>query len=302
MLRAVDIIARIAPGAVANYTQAFAAGDAALAERGIVTPLRMAHFLAQVLHETGGGTVLFESLRYTTPARLLQIFGAGNHSAAIRAEEAPGLLGNAPALAERVYGLGNPRKAAELGNTRPGDGYRYRGGGLLQTTGRGLYRRLSEQAGVDFEATPGLIVAPAFALAPALGAWAGGRLNEAADANDLHGITRAINGGANGLAERQALFERIWALIGGAASQQGESQQGESQQGESQQGARESGDIVWLQEALNRLGAAPTLRVDGTAGPATAAAIAAFQQQHAMTPDGIAGPQTLAALRHALAP
>ena len=287
MLRAVDIIARIAPGAVANYTQAFAAGDAALAERGIVTPLRMAHFLAQVLHETGGGTVLFESLRYTTPARLLQIFGAGNHSAAIRAEEAPGLLGNAPALAERVYGLGNPRKAAELGNTRPGDGYRYRGGGLLQTTGRGLYRRLSEQAGVDFEATPGLIVAPAFALTPALGAWAGGRLNEAADANDLHGITRAINGGANGLAERQALFERIWALIGGAASQQG---------------ARESGDIVWLQEALNRLGAAPTLRVDGTAGPATAAAIAAFQQQHAMTPDGIAGPQTLAALRHALAP
>ena len=297
MLRAVEIVARIAPRAFPNYTRAFEGGDAALAEKGITTPLRLAHFLAQALHETGGGTVLFESLRYTTPARLLQIFGAGNHSAAIRAEEAPGLLGNAPALAERVYGLGNPRKAAELGNTRPGDGYRYRGGGLLQTTGRGLYRRLSEQAGVDFEATPGLIVAPAFALTPALGAWAGGRLNEAADANDLHGITRAINGGANGLAERQALFERIWALIGGAASQQGESQQGESQQG-----ARESGDIVWLQEALNRLGAAPTLRVDGTAGPATAAAIAAFQQQHAMTPDGIAGPQTLAALRHALAP
>ena len=54
-----------------------------------------------------------------------------------------GLLGNPEALAERVYGLGNPGKAKELGNTIAGDGYRYRGGGVLQTTGGANYRRMA---------------------------------------------------------------------------------------------------------------------------------------------------------------
>ena len=287
MVRVVEIVSRIAPRAVPNYTQAFAAGDAALAERGLTTPLRIAHFLAQVLHETGGGTVLFESLAYTTPARLLQVFGLGTHSAAIRPDEVPALLDNPPALAERVYGLGNPRKARELGNIQPGDGFRYRGGGLLQTTGRANYRRMGTLAGVDFEGTPALVVDPAHALAPALGEWAQGRLNDAADINDLPTITRIINGGVNGLAERQALFDRIWPLAGGGT--------------EPWRAATGSEPTRRLQEALNRLGAAPPLLPDGKAGPATAAAIAAFQQRNAITADGIAGPQTLAALRDALA-
>ena len=288
MLRAVEIVARIAPRAFPNYTRAFEAGDAALAEKGITTPLRLAHFLAQALHESGGGTVLFESLNYSTPSRLLQIFGVGNHTAAIRPEEVNGLLGNEQALAERVYGLGNPRKAAELGNTQAGDGYRYRGGGLLQTTGRANYRRMGSLAGVDFEGTPTLVVDPAHALAPALGEWAEGHLNDAADANDLHTITRVINGGVNGLAERQALFDRIWPLVSGDSA-------------EPWRAATDSADTRWLQEALNHLGADPLLLVDGKAGPATIAAITAFQRHKGMTADGVAGPLTIAALRDALA-
>lgn len=212
MITASALIARTAPRALPAYVQAFAGGDALLLAHGIDRPLRLAHFLAQALHETGRGTVLFESLYYTTPARLLAIFGQGNHSAAIRAEEVNGLLRNEAALAERVYGLGNPAKAHELGNTQPGDGYRYRGGGLLQTTGRGNYRRLKDLTGVDYEGNPALVVDPGHALLPAVHEWSQGGLNIAADRDDIVAITRTINGGLNGLAERRDLFAEIRAV------------------------------------------------------------------------------------------
>ena len=213
-----DIFRTVAPNAHANYVAAFANGDALLARFGINTPLRVAHFLAQVLHETGGGKVLFESLIYTTPERLLKIFGVGNHSAAVRPEEVAGLLRNEQALAERVYGLGNPSKARELGNTRPGDGFKYRGGGVLQTTGGANYKRTGDKAGVDFFSNPDLIVAPEHALKPALQEWAEGDLNAAADRNDIRRITKVINGGFNGLPERQAWFDKVRPLADAAAA------------------------------------------------------------------------------------
>ncbi len=94
MPRAVDIVAQVAPRAFGNYVRAFDSGDAAFAQFAITTPLRLAHFLAQAFYETGGGTVLFENLDYTTADRLLQIFGVGNHSAAVRPDEVAGLLNN----------------------------------------------------------------------------------------------------------------------------------------------------------------------------------------------------------------
>src|SRR5262249_4603343 len=122
MATMLEVFTKVAPRAYPNYVRAFQ-NDAALFTRfKINTPLRIAHFLAQTMYECGRGTILFENLRYRTVTRLLQIFGVGNHSAAVTPEEAPGLLNNPEKLGERVYGLGNPRKARELGNTRPGDG------------------------------------------------------------------------------------------------------------------------------------------------------------------------------------
>ena len=206
------IFAAAAPGAKANYKSGLTAALPRLESAGITTPIRIAHFLAQVLHETGGGKVLFENMSYSTKARLLEIFGVGNHSAAVTAAEAPGLLRNAPALAERVYGLGNPPKARELGNIRPGDGFKYRGGGALQTTGRSAYREMGRRIGVDLEADPGLIVDPAHAFIPAIEEWSDGRLNPVADANRIRRITKVINGGFNGLPERRILFKQVWAI------------------------------------------------------------------------------------------
>src|SRR5262245_32167723 len=115
MTRAIDVVRQVAPEAKASYLAAFENGDALLRQHGINTPDRLAHFLAQVLHESGGLTLDRESMRYKAE-RLLEIFGVGRHTAAITRTEAERLALDERAIAERVYGLGNARKAEELGN------------------------------------------------------------------------------------------------------------------------------------------------------------------------------------------
>lgn len=220
MSRAIDIVRRVAPHALPNYLAAFEHGDALLQSHGITTPLRLAHFLTQVMHESGGLTIEQENLNYKTAGRLMEIFGKGRHSAGITWDEVPGLLGNPQALAERVYGFGNPAKARELGNVHRGDGYLYRGVGILQTTGRGNYRRMGELCGVDFEADPDLVLSAEHALKPALAEWSEGNLNLYADADDVLAISRAINLGnpkstvkPNGMDDRRAWLAKIKPLI-----------------------------------------------------------------------------------------
>lgn len=263
------------------YVSAFETGAGLLASAGINTPLRLSHFLAQVLTETGGGTILRESMSYRTPARIMEIFGVGHHSAAVRVDELSGLLGNEARLAERVYGLGNPTMARGLGNTKPGDGYAYRGGGLMQTTGRAAYRRQGLRAGVDFEASPEMIASAEHALKPAVYEWSDGHLNDAADRNDIVQITRTINGGFNGLDERRAWLAVVWLLAGGEAERP------------TWRAAVPSLDTTKLQAALNAHGAAPPLVADGLAGPATTAAVRAFQVRAGLDVDGIAGAETM---------
>lgn len=211
-MRAIDVVRRVAPKARAEYLAAFEHGDALLQAHGITTPLRLAHFLAQVLHESGGLQIEWESGNYSAK-RLLEVFGVGHHSARVTAREAAGLAYHPEEIFERVYGLGNPKKARELGNTQPGDGFRYRGGGILQTTGRANYRRMGEACGVDFEAQPELVLSAEHALKPALAEWSEGDLNRYADKDDITTITRRINGGLNGLADRRQWLRRLKPII-----------------------------------------------------------------------------------------
>lgn len=284
-MRVISIVKKVAPRCYPNYVKAFENGDELFDRFKIDTPLRIAHFLAQALYETGRGTILFENLKYKTAARLLEIFGVGHHSAAIRPDEVDQYLNNDRALAERVYGLGNPKKAKELGNTKRGDGFKYRGGGLLQTTGGANYARMSKLAGVDFFNDPDLIVAPEAALLPALNEWNEGDLNAFADQNDIRTITRVINGGYNGLSGRTELFGLIWAALGkGSANQV------------AWKAAMPSDETRELQESLNDLGAEPALVVDGRYGPATEQAVEWFQNHAKIPVDGNAGVVTQAAL------
>jgi len=212
MTKTLAALAHVAPQAKDIYLQAVRNGASLFEQHGITTGLRMAHFLAQAMAETGAFTVLRENMSYSVP-RMLEIFGVGHHSAKITAAEAPNFQHKPEALSERVYGAGNPKKAKELGNTEPGDGFRYRGNGVLQTTGRGAHRSMGQKCGLDFEGNPDLVTAPEHALKPALQEWSDGNLNHFADVSDIRTITLRINGGLNGFDERKAFFARLKPLL-----------------------------------------------------------------------------------------
>ena len=325
MPRAVDVVRRVAPRAKPSYLAAFEHGDALLIAHGIATPDRLAHFLAQILHESGGLELEWENMNYRAE-RLLQVFGVGRHSAAITPGEAQALARKPKAIAERVYGLGNPRKAQALGNTQPGDGFRYRGGGLLQTTGRDNYRRMGQRCGVDFESRPDLVVSAEHALKPALGEWTEAKLNAFADCNDILSISRAINIGSarstaipNGMEDRLAWFAKVRPLIGRVefVATAAEPKDVPVQPPPPEEGTPEPGmadiiagrilrfgdrgsDVQAVQRALARLGY--DLQGTGNYGANTQAAVADFQARHALEVDGEVGPATATAIAAAPAP
>lgn len=144
--------------------------------RQINTPARAAAFLAQVGHESG-------QLRF-----LREIWG--------------------PTPAQTRY-----EGRADLGNTQPGDGKRFMGRGLIQITGRANYAACGAALGIDLIAQPELLETPVHASASAAWFWLKNNLNRFADRGDFVGLTRAINGGTNGIGDRRALWERAKAAL-----------------------------------------------------------------------------------------
>lgn len=170
------------------------------------------HFFAQVHHESGGFTLARENMNYSA-LRISQIFGVGKHSAKVTPLEAARLAGKPYELAERVYGLGNPSKARELGNTKPGDGYKYRGGGAIQITGGDAYKRFGD---LDLYNNPDKVADSAYYFTTAVAyfdirnIW---RLATDTGKQTIERVTRAINGGTNGLRDREsktAFYASLW--------------------------------------------------------------------------------------------
>ena len=207
---------RFAPHAKAVYRDHLVATlDETLEAFGINrNALRLTHFMAQIGHECGLFTIRRESMTYTIVARILEIFGVGHHSAKVARAEAPGLVRQPKKLAERVYGMGNPRMAKKLGNTEKGDGFKFRGAGYLQITGRGSYTRHGAAIGIDMTVDSDLAAEPENSLLLACEEWKEKRANRLADADDLKAVTRAINGGLNGLADRRKLLTAAKVISG----------------------------------------------------------------------------------------
>lgn len=99
-----------------------------------------------------------------------------------------------------------------LGNTNPGDGQRYKGRGLIQLTGKANYASYGKQIGVDLVNNPELAEKPDVAMKVALAYWNNNNLNAKADRGDIRGITKVINGGYNGLANRERLYKKALQL------------------------------------------------------------------------------------------
>ena len=167
---------------------------------GVNTPLRLAHFMAQIEHESGLKPIS-ENLNYSSAGLLKTFKKYFTPLEAIQYQRKPEKIAN------RVYAnrMGN-------GNEASGDGWKYRGRGFIQITGKNNYILLSKDTGIDYLNNPDLLLTEADSLISALWYWKLNKLNDLADKNDILGITKAVNGGINGLAHRKELFNKYFLL------------------------------------------------------------------------------------------
>lgn len=178
--------------------------DAVLERAGVTTPLRVAHFMAQLCHESGGFRALVENLNYR-PETLMAVF----KKRVPTLEQAQALVNaGKDAIAEHIYG-------GRLGNVNPGDGARFIGRGFIMVTGRTNYELCGNRIGQPLTERPELLEQPAIAALASAAFWQMNNLNAAADQDDVGLVTRLINGGDNGLADRRVLTDkarRLWQV------------------------------------------------------------------------------------------
>lgn len=151
-------------------------------------------FIGQVLHESGMLERLEESLNYSAQ-RMTEVWDKRFPTV----ESALPYAHNAPALANKVYG-------GRLGNVAPGDGWKYRGRGLIMVTGRDNYSHVGVVLGLDLENNPDLLAQPEIALRSAI-AWWEGKIPDGI-LGDIKKVTKRVNGGTVGLAHRQDMTEK----------------------------------------------------------------------------------------------
>ncbi len=166
-------------------------------------PLRLAHFLSQTATETGGFVSLEENLTYSA-ARLRKVWPKRFPDD----KATKGYAKNPEALANFVYGgrLGN-------GPAASGDGYRYRGRGLIHLTGRSNYAERQGETGIPLVAAPELAAEPAKAVLLACRYWMAKSINAIADRNDIIAVRKAVNGGLNGIEDARFYFARAKTML-----------------------------------------------------------------------------------------
>lgn len=202
-------IVKIAPAAK-PYADELAAQ---MAEAGIMANVRRAaRFLGQIHVESGGFGSVVESLNYSAGS-LKELFGRHRISLedANKYGRTQGQAADQRALANILYGGEFGRR--QLGNTQAGDGWKFRGRGLKQLTGRDNYRRFS-RAWLGDESLldrPERVAEPDGAVASAIWFWMANGLNAIAESGSIEDVTRKVNGGLNGIQQRRLWTERYHA-------------------------------------------------------------------------------------------
>jgi putative chitinase len=185
----------------------------------------------------------------------------------------------------------------DLGNTRAGDGPRYKGRGLLQLTGRANYREYGKALDVDLEGHSELAAEPALSLRVACEYWKRHEINDACDQDDLIRVTRLINGGLNGLEDRRAYTSKAKAALARIEGIQHSGAVPATKEHPVLQRGSKGEEMATLQALLRGLDFA--VAIDGDFGPGTEVAVMRFQSEHGLKADGIVGGQTWAALEQA---
>ena len=272
-------------------------------DSGITSPAELANLMGQTAVESAGFTRTHEDFRYRSADRAMSVVGQlrQRHT---RDEVAAVLAARDPEATANLFYDGR----TDLGNTTPGDGWRFHGRGVIQLTGRANYETYGRLVGVDLIEHPELAADPEVSADVAVAYWQQ-RLKHV-DRTDVEAVTRRINGGTNGY------DERVEAVAGWAALITPELIEGLRQEtlrpgdllgpeplqasqpvsaplaSTLRAGARGT-EVRHLQEQLYELGY--DVRIDGDFGNATRHAVMDFQRHHDLAVDGVAGPRTLEA-------
>jgi putative chitinase len=233
---------------------------------------RVAGFIAQTSHESGGYSVLTENLNYSAEA-LDKIFPKYFKRAG---RDARNYHRQPEKIANVIYA-----NRMDNGGTDSGDGWRFRGGGILQLTGRYNYTQFGKAEDMSAEEATEFVRSPIGALASACWFWDTNNINKYCDTQDITGMTKRINGGTIGLEDRKKHYAHALEVLGGHYTPR--------ETYETVRLGSRGPTVVKLQETLG-------LTADGIFGKGTEAKLRGWQSLRGLTPDGIAGPNTLGIL------
>lgn len=263
----------------------------------IDTPQRIAGFIAQCGHESLNFTVLEENLNYSADG-LNKIFP----KYFVRAGR------NAAEFARKPEKIANIVYGGRMGNTQPGDGWLFRGRGIIQLTGRDNYTNFGSTLNMSAEQVVEYVQTKQGALESACWYWNSRNINKAADAGDIVAMTKLVNGGTIGLEDRKKHYEHALAVLTGkevhrapaapatpapsvapAVTAPAPSAPVAAPTPRVLKVGSRGAQVKKLQEALG-------VTADGSFGPGTEAALKTWQAANGLTADGIAGPATLGKL------
>lgn len=250
----------------------------------IDTPNRIAGFIAQCAHESNNFKSLEENLNYSEKALnsvFGRYFGKGKRDASEYARKPE-------KIANYVYQDEFRTKRGAMGNTTDGDGWRFRGRGLKQLTGRNNYTAFGKTVDLTAEEAADYVATEKGAVESACWFWNNAKLNKIADAGDIVKMTKKINGGTIGLEDRTKRWEKALAILGGEvapAPKKAKASKGVDMTAVLNVGS--TGDTVKAVQELLGIGA------DGIFGRGTKRAIKQWQASKGLTADGVVGPATL---------
>lgn len=252
----------------------------------ITTKRRVAHFLSQCAHESNNFRSLQENLNYSEKA-LNAVFG--RYFGAAPKRNAAEYARNPEKIANYVYQ--DEFRKYKMGNVNEGDGWLFRGRGLKQLTGRENYTRFGASINISAEEAAVYVATPKGAVESACWFWNANKLNTIADTDDVVKMTKKINGGNIGLADRQLRYTKAMEVLGSPVSlaeDHGDDDFEIEDIGVLRKGCRGEG-VKLMQEALG-------IGADGVFGPGTERALKEWQKGKGLVVDGIAGPATLGEL------